>query len=113
MPKEKQIVQKITNHEHFDSWLKQSCDEDLLIIIDVFKSWSGSCESLLPTFQQLHLIYAERVVFLSMESLKFAEKLQAVECGIVDCGGGEKSAAEEVVKNLQGRGCSPLFVAIR
>ena len=115
MKKQESIVYCIESIETFDKWIDKTgtTSEDLLVIIDLFKKWSGSCETLMPTFQSLQMKFTDKVAFLSLEIPKFAKQIQALGYDITDCGGGEIDAVDLCLKNLSSRGCSPLFVAIR
>jgi len=115
MTQKELLVQSIETQEDFDTWMERSLPNngDLLLIIDIFKSWSGPCDSLLPAFRDIQKKHPDTLAFLSVEVPKFAQKLQELECVIVDCGGGERKNAEEMIAGLSERGCSPIFIAVR
>lgn len=112
---DEKIVHLIKKDDELEFWLEQTMpnSKDVLLIIDLFKTWSGRCESLFPSFRNLQQKYADRLVFLSLEIPKFAQIVQGLECGIMDCVEEGKNVAETKLHNLPTRGCSPLFLAIR
>lgn len=104
MLQKKSAVIPVETEDDLVGWVERS--NEMLLIFDLHHGWSGSCETLLPTFELLLVDNEnsnERLAFLSLELPKFASKFQEL------FGGGD----EQEKMDFSSRGCAPLFVAVR
>jgi len=129
----KQSTFPIEDETSLKQWIEKS--DNMLLIIDIHLNWTGSCEVLTPSFDQLYIQYEnaeERFAFLSMEGPRYAdlfESLVSFSAGCImslddvvpmngsakDHGDSSKDDAErmKLLLTKKGKGCSPLFLAVK
>jgi hypothetical protein len=122
--KDKTFISPINSEDELQQWIEKS--DRMLLIFDMHLAWSGRCESLVPSINDLCKHYESGdpesqpvLSFLSMEVPKLGPKFDSLVSVSPSCvlptmttnpEGGEKVTLGHILKK---EGCSPLFIAVR
>lgn len=97
---ESNVIEAITCEEELNEAIKVSSFK--VVVIDVHKKWSGSCEAMWPTFETIRQntpVHEKRFATYSIEIDSLSHLIQAI--------------VPAEVKNIKSKGCSPLFLVFR